>query len=130
MCDDQSIAPAMVASHLIQISMKHETTLYEALEVSPSASPLVIKAAYRCLAQLNHPDKNAGATVASERLAQINYAYSVLANPDKRLRYDRMMELHSAAIDRRGSGTPPGGPRKLTATDRQVSRLFVFRPLA
>lgn len=109
--------------------MKSEDTLYEILEVSPHASALVIKAAYRCLAQSNHPDKNAGADAASQRLAQINHAYSVLSDPDKRRRYDQTMALHENLNDRRGSGMPAGGSARPIVADHQVSRAFVFRPL-
>ena len=48
--------------------MKTEVTLYEILEVSPHASSLVIKAAYRYLAQFNHPDKASGTAGSCERL--------------------------------------------------------------
>ncbi len=58
-------------------------TLYETLEVSPQASPSVIRAAYRCLAQHHHPDKHLNSGDAGQRLAQINFAYSVLAETGK-----------------------------------------------
>ncbi|MDO9197388.1 J domain-containing protein [Rhodoferax sp.] len=109
--------------------MKSEDTLYEILEVSPHASASVVKAAYRCLAQCNHPDKNAGADAASQRLARINHAYSVLSDPDKRRRYDQMMALHGNLNDRRGSGMAATGSARPIVADRQVSRAFVFRPL-
>lgn len=108
--------------------MKPENTLYETLEVSPHASALVIKAAYRCLAQFNHPDKNSGTDAASERLAQINHAYSVLSDPDKRRRYDQKMALHESSNDRRGSGMATGGSSRPVVVDHPVSRAFVFRP--
>jgi DnaJ-class molecular chaperone len=65
-----------------------QPTLYETLEVSPQASPSVIRAAYRCLAQHHHPDKHPNSDDAGQRLAQINFAYSVLADPVKRRRQD------------------------------------------
>lgn len=109
--------------------MKSEVTLYETLEVSPRASAAVIKAAYRCLAQCTHPDKNSGTAVASERLAQINYAYSVLSDPGKRRRYDQMVEALEGSLDRRGSGVATGGSTKPVVAGHQESRAFVFRPL-
>lgn len=109
--------------------MKSEDTLYEILEVSPHASALVIKAAYRCLAQCTHPDKNAGADAASQRLAQINHAYSVLSDPDKRRRYDQMMALHGNLNDRRGKGMATSSSAKPIVASQQGSRAFVFRPL-
>jgi DnaJ-class molecular chaperone len=44
--------------------MKPERTLYDVLEVSQRASPVVLKAAYRSLAQSLHPDKNLGTQAA------------------------------------------------------------------
>ena len=110
-------------------SSKTEVTLYDALEVSPRASALVIKAAYRCLAQVNHPDKNAGSAAASERLAQINHAYAVLSDPDQRRRYDRMIERHAHSVDRRGRGPTSMGSPKPVVAEPLVARAFVFRPL-
>ncbi|NMM13879.1 MAG: J domain-containing protein [Rhodoferax sp.] len=110
-------------------SDKTEVTLYDALEVSPRASALVIKAAYRCLAQVNHPDKNSGSAAASERLAQINHAYSVLSDPDKRRRYDQTIERHDHLVDRRGKGMHTGGRPRPVVDEPLVSRAFVFRPL-
>lgn len=109
--------------------MKSEDTLYETLEVSPHASALVIKAAYRCLAQCNHPDKNAGAEAASHRLARINQAYSVLSDPDKRRRYDQTMALQGNVNDRRGSGMATSSGAKPIGASHQGLRAFVFRPL-
>lgn len=109
--------------------MKSEDTLYEILEVSPHASASVVKAAYRCLAQCNHPDKNAGADIASQRLAQINHAYSVLSDPDKRRRYDQMMALQGNLNDRRGKGMATRSSAKPIVAGQQGSRAFVFRPL-
>ncbi len=58
--------------------MKPDRTLYDVLEVSQHASPVVVKAAYRSLAQSLHPDKNSGTLAAGERLAEINDAYAVV----------------------------------------------------
>lgn len=108
--------------------MPCETTLYEALEVSPRASALVIKAAYRHLAQFNHPDKNPESPVASEKLVQINHAYSILSDPDKRQRYDQTLVLHDRSVERRGSGNTASRTRT-QAVGQPVSRPFVLRPL-
>jgi len=110
--------------------MKRDLTLYDTLEVSPRACPQVIRAAYRCLAQCNHPDKQAGSQAASERQARINQAYAVLSDPIQRQRYDQHIELNDRFRERRGSGTMAPGRPETQAGAPKVSRPFVFRPLA
>jgi DnaJ-class molecular chaperone len=109
--------------------MKPEITLYDALEISPQASAGVVKAAYRCLAQANHPDKNAGSVAASERLTHINHAYSVLSDPEKRRRYDLTQKTGPVEQERRGRAKSPAAQHRPIATARPSSRAFVFRPL-
>ena len=109
--------------------MERKATLYEILEVSPHASAQVIRAAYRCLAQCNHPDKNPGSAAASERQAQINFAYGVLSDPSKRRRYDqRMGAQQESDIERRGSDLATPAHSKAMDDAPPVSRAFVFRP--
>lgn len=109
--------------------MKFEDALYEVLEVSPRASAEVIKAAYRCLVQHHHPDRNEGADAANERLAHINYAYSILSNPVKRQSYDRRMGMNHDFIERRGVRTPMRGSCRAASAESQGVRPFGFRPL-
>jgi len=71
-----------------------ENSLYDILEVIPSASAETIHAAYRSLVSRNHPDKVAGLTpelqaIATARTKEINYAYSVLRDADRRAGYDQ-----------------------------------------
>ena len=66
-----------------------DTTYYEALGVSPTASELEIKKAYRKLAITTHPDKNPGDETAHARFQAIGEAYQVLSNEDLRKRYDK-----------------------------------------
>jgi molecular chaperone DnaJ len=61
---------------------------YEVLGVPRDADPTTIKSAYRKLARQYHPDVNKSAE-ASERLKEINEAYEVLSDADKRQAYDR-----------------------------------------
>jgi DnaJ-class molecular chaperone len=110
--------------------MKRDLTLYDTLEVSPRACPQVIRAAYRCLAQCNHPDKQAGSQAASERQARINQAYAVLSDPIQRQRYDQRIELNDRFMERRGSGAMAPARPDVQAGGPSVSRPFVFRPLA
>jgi hypothetical protein len=63
---------------------------YSVLGVLPTADDIVIRAAYRALAQRYHPDKWAGdEKVATEKMAEINAAYAVLSDPTKRREYDK-----------------------------------------
>lgn len=101
--------------------------LYEILEVSPNASPAVIKAAYRCLVQMLHPDKNPGDAAAAERLALINRAYGVLADPATRARYDEQAGL--GGKDRRGNGRTLPPLKGKTAEGAAKMRPFTFRSL-
>ena len=62
---------------------------YEVLGVDKSADDATIKAVYRKLAKKNHPDVNPGDKDAEERFKEINEAYQVLSNPQKRAEYDQ-----------------------------------------
>jgi hypothetical protein len=61
--------------------------LYDYLQVSPRADAGVIHAAYRALARQYHPDVN-NSSHASRLMREINAAYHVLGDPDRRARYD------------------------------------------
>ena len=63
---------------------------YRILGVLEDAEIVVIKAAYRALAQTYHPDKfQDNPTLAEERMKEINEAYSILSDPASRLEYDQ-----------------------------------------
>ncbi|MEZ4861937.1 MAG: DnaJ domain-containing protein [Caldilineaceae bacterium] len=67
--------------------------LYQILDLPLTASVAEIKERYHCLCHAFHPDKFARneefQTYAGERLKQINNAYEILADPQKRKRYDQ-----------------------------------------
>lgn len=74
------------------------TDYYELLGVARDADERAIKSAYRKLALRYHPDRNPGDQEAEERFKQINEAYAVLADPDKRGRYDRFGSADAAGV--------------------------------
>ena len=69
-------------------------TLYDILEVSRKASPEVIDKAYKILAKRYHPDLKSGEEklIAEEKMKQINEAYMILSDEQKRKEYDKKLE--------------------------------------
>lgn len=63
---------------------------YATLGVSKNATADDIKKAYRKLAQQYHPDKNPGDKKSEEKFKEINEAYEVLSDPEKRKKFDRL----------------------------------------
>ena len=62
---------------------------YKILQISPDAAPEVIQMAYKALAKKYHPDLNPdNAEQAQEQMKELNAAFEVLSNPEKRARYD------------------------------------------
>src|SRR6185503_13869429 len=81
---------------------------YDLLGVPPEATDAQIRAAYRTLVQLFHPDrlghlKEESRTFAEDRLKALNAAYEVLGDPVKRANYDAAQALPQRA---RSSGAP------------------------
>lgn len=68
--------------------MKALYTHYDNLGVSRNAPDEVIKAAYRTLSKIHHPDLNPGSPVAVKKMKSINESYDILCDPQKRKLYD------------------------------------------
>lgn len=85
---------------------------YQTLGVAKTATEKEIKAAFRRLARKLHPDVNPGDKSAESKFKEINEAHEVLADPEKRRKYDelganwRMYEQAQA----HGQGFPGGSP--------------------
>ncbi|GER44345.1 chaperone protein dnaJ [Striga asiatica] len=79
----------LASYYLIAIAAK---SYYDILQVPKGASDEQIKRAYRKLALKYHPDKNPGNEEANKKFAEINNAYEVLSDGEKRSIYDRYGE--------------------------------------
>jgi curved DNA-binding protein len=79
---------------------------YDVLGVSRDASEEDVRQAFRKLARKHHPDVNPGDKSAEERFKDLNEAYEVLSDPEKRKQYDRLGRNWKAGAD---FTPPPGG---------------------
>jgi curved DNA-binding protein len=94
---------------------------YKVLGVERSASADDVRKAYRKLAMQYHPDRNPGDKQSEERFKEVNEAYQVLNDPQKRARYDQLGGAYSNWQQRGGTpqdfdwsqwfGGQPGGTR-------------------
>ena len=74
---------------------------YQILGVEPHADLSLIKESYRKLAFQYHPDRNRENPQASEKMKQLNEAYAVLSDSDKRSRYDMLRNQFGSAAHER-----------------------------
>jgi DnaJ-class molecular chaperone len=74
---------------------------YETLGVESKATRQQIRASFRKLAFQYHPDRNKDSPAAASRMKEINEAYAVLSDPDKRARYDTLRETLGASAQGR-----------------------------
>ena len=105
---------------------------YKLLGVERTANEETIKRAYRKLAMKYHPDRNPGNKAAEEKFKEINEAYQVLSDPEKRTRYDQLGESYTHWQQRGGApggfnweewySGAPGGVRVETGTLDEILR--------
>jgi DnaJ-class molecular chaperone len=85
---------------------------YDTLGVKRSATEKEIRSAYRKLARKHHPDVNPGDKAAESKFKEINEAYEVLGDPEKRRKYDELganWRLYEQAQQQGGGQGWPGG---------------------
>lgn len=103
---------------------------YKILEVDKHADEKEIKQAYRRLARKYHPDVNPNNRAAQERFKEINEAYQVLSDPDKRRKYDALGSNWQAYEQyQRAGGQGPfqwgsGGAQYRTVTPEEFENIL------
>jgi len=94
---------------------------YEVLRISPTATRAELKRQFYVLSKETHPDINPDKADAGDRFAQISESYSVLADPEKRKRYDR--DVMRAQAHHRGHGSHSSHQRGTYAGHRPATGL-------
>ncbi|MBR4878461.1 MAG: molecular chaperone DnaJ [Clostridia bacterium] len=87
--------------------MAEKRDFYEVLEIDKNATDEEIKKAYRKLAKKYHPDLNPGDKEAEEKMKEVNGAYEILSDKEKRAKYDQFG--HAGVDPSYGAGGYGGG---------------------
>ena len=85
--------------------MADKRDYYDVLGVDKSADETSIKKAYRSLAKKYHPDMNPGDAEAEKKFKEVNEAYAILSDPQKKQQYD---QFGHAAFEQGGPGAGGG----------------------
>lgn len=101
---------------------------YSVLGVAKTAKPEEIKSAFRKLAKKYHPDQNKDDPKAQERFAEINQAYEILGDKDRRAQYDRgEIDAEGKPVFQGFAGAGAGAHGDSFAAFRQGGGGFEFR---
>lgn len=98
---------------------------YAILGLSPTSEDVVIRAAYRALIRRYHPDGN-DSTAATDRTREINAAYAVLIDPEKRAEYDELRAAEARPNARLQRSVQPAPSRLFAAASATLLLVLVF----
>jgi hypothetical protein len=87
-------------------------SLYDVLNVSVEAEPVVIEAAYKALMKRYHPDQKDGAAISRDA-AEINEAYATLKDPGRRAEYDHRLWTRDEVLRAAAADLVPPRPSRL-----------------
>ena len=106
---------------------------YKILQVAPDASPEVIQMAYKALAKKYHPDLNPGQEeAAQEKMKDVNEAYEILSDKDKRWQYDQIYYRQEKTAQKTSYTAPEPRVLKHILRSREMNKQVLrqlIRPL-